>query len=107
MIEDIKILKKELKIQFSDKIEDNFPFIWLRDHARDELNWDNRSNQRKTFTASIDPSLQIKEATILDNGRSINILWSDLNSAVNYTYDFLKKKYIESRSWCIQFKIME
>ena len=42
MIENIKILQKELNIQFSDKVEDNFPLIWLRDHAKDELNWDAR-----------------------------------------------------------------
>ena len=88
MIENIKILQKELNIQFSDKVEDNFPLIWLRDHAKDELNWDERSNQRKTFTARIDSNLQIKEAFILENGKSLSILWSDLNSAVK-TADFI------------------
>ena len=86
----IEILQTELNIQFSDKVEDSFPFIWLRDHAKDELNWDERSNQRKTFTARIDTNLQIKEAFILENGKSLSILWSDLNSAVKYSYDFLK-----------------
>ena len=89
MIENIKILQKELNIQFSDKVEDNFPLIWLRDHAKDELNWDERSNQRKTFTARIDSNLRIKEAIILENGKSLSILWSDLNSAIKYSHDFL------------------
>ena len=91
MIENIKILQTELNIKFSDKIEDNFPFIWLRDHAKDELNWDIRSNQRKTFTAKINTNLSIKEASILDNGKSLSILWSDLNSAINYSHDFLRE----------------
>ena len=105
MIENIKILQTELNIQFSDKVEDNFPFIWLRDHAKDEINWDNRSNQRKTYTASLDPNLQIKKATILDKGKSINILWSDLNIAVNYSYDFLRKNTLSQEVKISSFKL--
>ena len=98
MIENIKILKKALKVKFSDKIEDNFPFIWLRDHAKDELNWDIRSNQRKTFTAKINTNLSIKEASILDNGKSLSILWSDLNSAINYSHDFLRENILSHKT---------
>ena len=46
-IEKIKILSNSLYVKFRSKIEDNFPNIWLRDHAKDEINWDFRSNQRK------------------------------------------------------------
>ena len=98
MIENVKILKKELNVKFSDKIEDNFPFIWLRDHAKDELNWDIRSNQRKTFTAKINTNLSIKEASILDNGKSLSILWSDLNSAINYSHDFLRQNILSHKT---------
>ena len=98
MIENIKILQKELNIQFSDKVEDNFPLIWLRDHAKDELNWDERSNQRKTFTALIDSNLKIKEASILENGKSLSILWSDLNSAIKYSHDFLRKNILSQKT---------
>ena len=41
MIKDIKILPKELKVIFTGKKIDKFPNIWLRDHAKDEENWDN------------------------------------------------------------------
>ena len=97
MIENIKILATELNVKFSDKIEDNFPFIWLRDHAKDESNWDKRSNQRKTFTALLNSNLKIKEASILDNGKSISILWSDLNSTINYSHEFLKKNLLSNK----------
>ena len=98
MIENIKILQTELNIQFSDKVEDNFPLIWLRDHAKDELNWDERSNQRKTFTALIDSNLKIKEASILENGKSLSILWSDLNSTIKYSHDFLRKNILSQKT---------
>ena len=105
MIENIKILQKELNIQFSDKVEDNFPLIWLRDHAKDELNWDERSNQRKTFTARIDSNLQIKEAIILENGKSLSILWSDLNSAIEYSHDFLRKNIFSQKTDALNLKL--
>ena len=105
MIENIKILQKELNVRFSDKIEDNFPFIWLRDHAKDELNWDERSNQRKTFTAQIDSNLQIEEAFILDDGKSLSILWSDLNSVINYSHDFLKKNILNKKTNTPNFQL--
>ncbi|MBD1164213.1 trimethyllysine dioxygenase [Pelagibacterales bacterium SAG-MED13] len=105
MIENIKILNKELKVQFSDKVEDNYPFIWLRDNAKDEQNWDSRSNQRKTFTASLSSNLKIKEASILDNGKFLNILWSDLSSEVTYSYDFLKKNTLTHKIDSSKFRL--
>ncbi len=105
MIENIKILQKELNIQFSDKVEDNFPLIWLRDHAKDELNWDERSNQRKTFTARIDSNLRIKEAIILENGKSLSILWSDLNSAIKYSHDFLRENIFSQKTNASNLKL--
>ena len=60
MIKEIKILSNELQVTFDNKMHDNFPNIWLRDHAKDDLNWDARSNQRKTYTAKLDPNIQIK-----------------------------------------------
>ena len=62
MIENIKILPNSLSVKFKNKHQENFPNIWLRDHAKDEINWDKRSSQRKTFTASLDPNLYIKKA---------------------------------------------
>ena len=77
MIKNVKILSDKLKISFSNNIEDSFLNIWLRDHAKDEDSWDERSNQRKIFTAKLDPKLHIKKAEVKDNGNSLDILWSD------------------------------
>ena len=57
MIKDFKISSSGLNVTFENKSEDFYPNIWLRDHAKDEINWDKRSSQRKTFTASLDPNL--------------------------------------------------
>ena len=88
MIKNIKILPDKINILFSNNKEDNFLNIWLRDHARDEDSWDHRSNQRKIFTAKIDPKLHIKKAILKDNGKSVDILWSDLKKPINYTSNF-------------------
>ena len=94
MIKNIKILPDKLKIFFSDKSEDSFLNIWLRDHAKDNDSWDERSNQRKIFTAKLDPKLHIKKAEIKDNGDSIDILWSDLKKNINYPSQF----FLDSRN---------
>ena len=88
MIKNIKILPDKINILFSNNKEDNFLNIWLRDHARDEDSWDHRSNQRKIYTAKIDPKLHIKKAILKDNGKSVDILWSDLKKPINYTSNF-------------------
>ena len=51
----IEVLSDGLKVSFANNSEDTFPNLWLRDHAKDENNWDERSHQRKTFTAKINP----------------------------------------------------
>ena len=88
MIKNVKILPDKLKILFTNKIEDSFLNIWLRDHAKDDDSWDSRSNQRKIFTAKLDPKLHIKKAEVKDNGKSIDILWSDSNKIINYSSKF-------------------
>ena len=106
MIKNIKVLPKKLKILFSNNKEDNFLNLWLRDHARDEASWDSRSNQRKIHTAKLDPNLYIKKATIKENGKSVDILWSDLVNPINYSADFFeensqlnKKKISKIKIW--------
>ena len=97
MIKSIKIFPNKLHVLIKNKKNDDFLNIWLRDHAKDELNWDSRSNQRKTFTAQINPNLRIKKAVIKDNGKSIDILWSDLSKPINYSKEFLEKNTINSK----------
>ena len=93
MIKNIKILPDKLSILFSDNRKDNFLNIWLRDHAKDKDSWDSRSNQRKIYTAKLDPELFIKEASLKDDGKSIDILWSDLKKPINYPSSFFLKNF--------------
>ena len=98
MIKKIKILPDDLHVYFNNEREEIYPNIWLRDHARDEENWDKRSNQRKTFTATLDFKLKIKSADILDNGKSIKIIWPDLEKPVTYSYEFLFNNSLNNKS---------
>ena len=107
MIENIKIKSSGLYVKFKNEVDDNFPNIWLRDHAKDEKNWDNRSNQRKIYTASLDPDLHIKKADIVDDGKCINILWSDLEKAVKYSSKFLLANLLEKNIKKNSFKLWE
>ena len=97
-VEKIKIYEKSLYISYQNKIEDEFPNIWLRDHAKDDENWDSRSHQRKTFTASLDLNIQIKEAKVIGNGNCIDILWADMDSSVQYSYEYLFNNILNNKT---------
>jgi trimethyllysine dioxygenase len=98
MIESIKILPNSLRVRFKNRYEENYPNIWLRDHTKDEKNWDKRSHQRKTFTASLDLNIQIKEAKIKDQGKCLDILWADMDKTVQYSYEYLFKNTLINKS---------
>ena len=98
MIESIKILPNSLRVRFKNKYEENYPNIWLRDHIKDERNWDKRNHQRKTFTASLDLNIQIKEAKVIGNGNCIDILWADMDSSVQYSYEYLFNNILNNKT---------
>ena len=105
MIKNIKCLSKELKVKFVNNVEDNFPIIWLRDHAKDCMSWDDRSSQRKTFTAGLDKSLHIKKTLIIENGKYLDIFWSDLENPTRYSYEFLFKNSLNKENKSRNIKI--
>ena len=80
----------KIKVFFANRINDSFLNIWLRDHAKDKGSWDSRSNQRKTFTAKINPKISVKNVKIRDFGNSVDIFWSDLKKPINYFHSLLK-----------------
>ena len=90
----IELLSEGLKVCFKNNSEDIFPHLWLRDHAKDENNWDKRSNQRKTFTAKIDPDIKIKKASISNEGKFIDVKWPDNENNIQYSSEFLFKNSI-------------
>ena len=97
MITKIEILPNDLHVYFDGENSEIFPNIWLRDHAKDEQNWDKRSSQRKTFTASLDLNLKIKNAEILENGKYLSISWPDLKKPVQYSFEFLNNNKIDKK----------
>ena len=107
MIKNIKIFPNKIKVFFANRINDSFLNIWLRDHAKDKGSWDSRSNQRKTFTAKINPKISVKNIKIRDFGNSVDVFWSDLKKPINYKSSFLlentikKKKIKNPNSLCL------
>ena len=107
MITKIQILSDDLHVYFNGEDSEIFPNIWLRDHAKDEDSWDHRSNQRKIFTAKLDPKLHIKKAILKDNGKSVDILWSDLKKPINYSSNFFLENSNKSQKINNNIKIWD
>ena len=84
MITKIEILADDVRVHFNGENSEIFPNIWLRDHAKDEQNWDKRSSQRKTYTAALDINLKVKKAEIIENGKYLSVSWPDLEKPVKY-----------------------
>ena len=103
----IEVLNDALKVYFANNSEDIFPNLWLRDHAKDESNWDERSNQRKTFTAGLNPNIKIKKANISNEGEYIDIIWSDASNNIQYSSEFLYKNSVNYSYDKKQIKIWE
>ena len=103
----IEVLNDALKVSFANNSEDIFPNLWLRDHAKDESNWDERSNQRKTFTAGLNPNIKIKKANISNEGEYIDIIWSDASNNIQYSSEFLYKNSVNYSYDKNQIKIWE
>ena len=90
-LKNISLTNDGLNIEFQNGAKDCFPYIWLRDHCKDIENWDERSNQRKLFTALVDPNIKIEETKIIEDNKKIEVKWPDMNKSVHYSGDFLYK----------------
>ena len=97
MITKIEILADDVHVHFNEANSEIFPNIWLRDHAKDEQNWDKRSSQRKTYTAALDIKLKIKNAEIIENGKYLSVSWPDLEKPVKYSSEFLINNKINQK----------
>ena len=86
---EVSITSDGLNIEFSNGIKDCFPFLWLRDHCKDDVNWDVRSSQRKLFTALIDPDIKVSDVKIIQDSDELEVKWPDMNETVHYSGDFL------------------
>ena len=95
-------LSESLRVQWNSGAEDRFNYLWLRDNARDEANFDAKSHQRRTFTAELDPELRPKAARLA--GGNVAIMWPDSEGEVSYTAEFLYEygKHGASRASAVQ-----
>ena len=105
MITKIEILADDVHVHFNGENSEIFPNIWLRDHAKDEQNWDRRSYQRKTNTASLDLDIKIKQAKVKNKGQNLEILWADMISAVTYSSDYLFKHVLKNNNKVFEFSL--
>ena len=97
-LKNISLTNDGLNIEFQNGAKDCFPYIWLRDHCKDIENWDERSNQRKLFTALVDPNIKIEETKIIEDNKKIEVKWPDMNKSIYYSGDFLYKNSLENIS---------
>ena len=97
-LKNISLTNDGLNIEFQNGAKDCFPYIWLRDHCKDIENWDERSNQRKLFTALVDPNIKIEETKIIEDNKKIEVKWPDMSKTVHYSGDFLYKNSFENIS---------
>jgi len=97
-LKNISLTTEGLNIEFQNGAKDCFPYLWLRDHCKDVENWDERSNQRKLFTALVDPNIQIEETKIIEDNKTVEVKWPDMSKTVHYSGDFLYKNSLVNTS---------
>ena len=97
-LKNISLTTEGLNIEFQNGAKDCFPYLWLRDHCKDVENWDERSHQRKLFTALVDPNIQIEETKIIEDNKTVEVKWPDMNKIVHYSGDFLYKNSLANTS---------
>ena len=94
MIENIKVLHDRLHVFFTNQKQEEYPIIWLRDHARDEINWDSRTSQRKIFTASLDSNTEeevLKSINSLRGNKTIIMISHNLKNLKDCDYVYSLK----------------
>ncbi len=75
----------------------SYPSFWLRDHAKDPLSFDSKSQQRELFTAKVNPEIVPLGADISTDGESVLIHWPGLPDPVHYSGKFLRE-FIQPRN---------
>ena len=98
-LKNISLTSEGLNIEFQNGAKDCFPYLWLRDHCKDVENWDERSHQRKLFTALVDPNIQIEETKIIEDNKKVEVKWPDMSKTVHYSGDFLYKNSLANPSF--------
>lgn len=74
-IAEVRTAPTRLQVRWSDGVESEYPWIWVRDHAHDEATIHPVTQQRQLFTAGLAGDLRGVGAS-LANG-DVEVVWSD------------------------------
>ena len=74
-ISDLRPEPTRLHVRWSDGVESQYPWIWVRDHAHDEATIHPVTQQRQLYTAGVDSELRGTGASLV-NG-DVEVAWSD------------------------------
>ncbi|NKB77199.1 MAG: DUF971 domain-containing protein [Gammaproteobacteria bacterium] len=77
-----------IKVHWEDGTVSSYSWFWLRDHAKDPISFDSRSQQRELFTAMVDPDITPIHVEKSRDGDSVLVSWPDLHEPVLYSADF-------------------
>lgn len=80
-----------LAVRWRGRGETLFPWFWLRDHGEDEASLDPGTLQRRVDTFMIPEGVRGTAASILDNGRALEVTWSDGGPPSRYSAGFLAR----------------
>lgn len=74
-IAELRPAPTRLHVRWSDGVETEYPWIWVRDHAHDEATIHPVTQQRQLFTAGVDAGLRGVAASVVDG--DVEVTWSD------------------------------
>jgi trimethyllysine dioxygenase len=84
-IASIEPTERSLEVRWTDGVETEYPWLWLRDHDAAALH--PATQQRLLFTAGVDPGVHGIAAELVDE--AIVIAWSDGSASSRIDVDFL------------------
>lgn len=77
-----KLEDKALAVTFDDGVSSKFSFRWLKDHSHDEDSHDNKTNQRKIDTASINANEKPSSCDLQEKEGKLVLKWKDTGDSV-------------------------
>lgn len=87
---------KTLNVSWSDAIETDYTWLWLRDHAHGELTLHPVTQQRQLFTAGVRTDLVGTDVALTDT--AIEIAWNDGSAPSQLPVRFLEKHRVPAPS---------
>ncbi len=87
-IASVSLQKVSLEVTWDDGVVTRYPWIWIRDHAHDDLTLHPITGQRQLFTASLPEGLAGTTAGVADD--AVTVTWNDASAASVLPVRFLE-----------------